>query len=62
MLLWQYDEAIVTQEEYAPYDTLATELIQEQLNALEASQEKKNVEMQANIEYLAMMTGTDLEG
>ena len=67
--LWQYDEAIVTQEEYAQYDTLATELIQERVSAIEAAQEKKNAEMQAvieemkaNTEYIAMMTGTDLEG
>lgn len=67
--LWQYDEAIVTQEEYAPYDTLATELIQERVSAIETAQEKKNAELQAmieetqaNTEYIAMMTGTDLEG
>lgn len=67
--LWQYDEAIVTQEDYAQYDTFATELIQERVSAIEAAQEKKNTEMQAmiaeiqaNNEYIAMMTGTDLEG
>lgn len=67
--LWQYDEALVTHEEYAPYDTLATELIQERVSDLESAQEKKNEAMQAQIdaaqannEYIAMMQDIDLEG
>lgn len=60
--LWQYDEAIVTQEEYAPYDTLATELIQERISEVESAQEQKNVELRANMEYIAMMADIDLEG
>lgn len=61
--LWQYDEAIITQEDYTSlYGDFISELISEQLNVLETSQERKNIEIQANIEYIAMMTNIDLEG
>lgn len=58
---WQYDEAVVTQEEYAQYDTIVMEIVQEEINSMASEQEKKNAVMQANIEYIAMMADVDLE-
>lgn len=62
VLLWQYDEAVVTQEEYAQYDTVVMEIVQAELDNLASEQEKKTATMQANIEYIAMMADIDLEG
>lgn len=61
-LLWQYEEAIVTQNEFESYDTIATELFQAELSDFESAQAEHNAAMQANIEYIAMMTDVDLEG
>lgn len=60
--LWQYDEAVVTQEEYAQYDTVVMEIVQAELNNLASEQAKQNAAMLANIEYIAMMADIDLEG
>ncbi len=67
--LWQYDEAVVTHEEYAPYDTFVVELVQAEINNLVTEQDKKIAEqnaliaaVQADVEYTAMMADVDLEG
>lgn len=61
VLLWKYEEAEVTQEEYEKYDTIATELLQSEISLLESKQTEQNSVTNANIEYLAMMTGIELE-
>lgn len=61
VLLWRYEEAEVTQKEYEQYDTIATDLLQSEINNLDSKQTKQNLVIQANMEYLAMMSGTELE-
>ncbi len=61
VLLWKYEEAEVTQEEYEKYDTIATELLQSEISLLESKQSEQNSVTNANIEYLAMMAGIELE-
>ncbi len=60
--LWQYEEAKITQEEYSQYNNVVTELLQTELSDLKSSQAQTNAYMQANIEYIAMMSDIDLEG
>lgn len=62
VLLWQYEEAIVTQEEYAQYDTVVMEIVQAELDSMASEQAEHNAAMLANIEYIAMMADIDLEG
>lgn len=37
--LWQYEEAKVTQEEYAQYDTIVMEIVRAELDAIASDQE-----------------------
>ena len=67
--LWQYDEAVITHEEYAPYDTFVVALVQSEIDNLVTEQDKKIAEqnalitaLQADVEYTAMMADIDLEG
>ncbi len=69
VMLWQYDEAVVTHEEYTPYDTFVVELVQAEINNLVTEQDKKITEqnelitaIRADVEYTAMMADIDLEG
>lgn len=39
VVLWQYEEAKVTQEEYAQYDTVVMEIVRAELDAIAAEQE-----------------------
>lgn len=69
VLLWQYEEAIVTQEEYAQYDNVVMEVVQaavqeavqEAVSGLAAEQEEKIATVRADIEYMAMMQDIDLK-
>lgn len=62
VVLWQYEEAKVTQEEYAQYDTVVMEIVQAELDSMASEQAEHNAAMLANIEYIAMMADIDLEG
>lgn len=62
VVLWQYEEAKVTQEEYAQYDTIVMEIVQAELDSMASEQAEHNAAMLANIEYIAMMADIDLEG
>ena len=62
VVLWQYEEAKVTQEEYAQYDTVVMEIVQVELDSMASEQAEHNAAMLANIEYIAMMADIDLEG
>lgn len=62
VVLWEYEEAKVTQEEFAQYDNIIMEVVQAELNSLATEQAEHNATMQANIEYIAMMADIDLEG
>lgn len=72
VVLWEYEEAKVTQEEFAQYDNIIMDVLQAELNNLAfdqaALQETLNEAVQinqanqANIEYIAMMSDVDLEG
>ena len=60
--LWQYEEAAIPQDEYAPYDTVVMEIVQAELSNFAMVQAEQAAIMQANIEYIAMMADVDLEG
>lgn len=60
VVLWEYDEAIISQEEFAKYDNFATQLLQDEITAQAEAQATENAAMQANIEYIAMMTDVEL--
>lgn len=60
--LWQYEEAAIPQDEYAPYDTVVMEIVQAELSNFAKVQSEQTAIMQANIEYIAMMADVDLEG
>lgn len=56
VVLWEYEEAVISQEEYAKYDNFATELLQDEITAQAKAQAETNAAIQADIEYLFMMT------
>lgn len=72
VVLWEYEEAKVTQEEFAQYDNIIMDVLQAELNNLASDQAalqdalneavQINQTNQANIEYIAMMSDVDLEG
>lgn len=59
---WQYEEAAIPQDEYAPYDTVVMEIVQAELSNFAMVQAEQNAIIQANVEYIAMMADIDLEG
>lgn len=59
--LWQYDEAVVTHEDYEKDPNIATEVLQAEIDRLETKLENQNLTNQANVEYIAMMSGIELE-
>lgn len=59
--LWQYEEAKVTQEEYAQYDNIIMEIVRAEIDTMAADQEAFNAAMQASLEYVAMMADVDME-
>lgn len=60
--MWQYDEAIITHDEYTQYGDIAAAISMAEVSGYAETQEPKNATMQANIEYIAMMANIDLEG
>lgn len=60
--LWQYEEAAIPQDEYAPYDTVVMEIVQAELSNFAMVQAEQTAIIQANVEYIAMMADIDLEG
>ena len=59
VVLWEYEEATVSQEEFAKYDNFAVQLMQDEITAQAAAQAETNAAMQADIEYLFMMTDVE---
>lgn len=59
--LWHYEEAVVTHEEYEKNPSIATEMLQEKIRDLETKLAEQSLANQANVEYLAMMSGIELE-
>ena len=59
--VWKYEEGIVTQEEFVKYDIVVMEIVQAEIDSIARKQDRKNAEIQSNIDYLAMMTGTNME-
>lgn len=54
--LWQYEEAAVPQEEYAPYDTVVMEIVRAEIDAIATEQKTINKAMSLRADDLENAT------